>query len=167
MIPPRSLPLQMLAVAAVTLAAAFAANALHHGGLELGRDYFAKPQHSFPTVTTEEFEEYAEFADSEDGDIIYLDARRSAQYERGHVPGAWSVPRNDPAALEAVLPVVTSPTCSMVVIYCQGGNCEDSIFLAEDLVYRHGVEPTIVHIYEPGWEEWQKRGGAERAGAER
>jgi rhodanese-related sulfurtransferase len=167
MIPPRSLPLQMLVVAALSLATAFAANALHPEGIETGRDYFAKPQHSYQTASTEEFEEYAKYLEDEAGDVIYLDARRRAQYERGHVPGAWSVPRNDPAALEAVLPVVTIPTASMVVIYCQGGNCEDSIFLAEDLVYRHGVDPSIVYIYEPGWEEWQKRGGAERAGAAR
>ena len=74
------------------------------------------------------------------------------------------MPRNDAAALEALLAVAKDPAVATIVIYCQGGNCEDSIFLAEDLVYRHGVDPSIVHIYEPGWEEWQKRGGAERAG---
>lgn len=165
MIPPRSLPLQMLVVAALSLAAAFAANALHPEGIETCRDYFAKPQHSFPTVDTEEFEEYAVYLEDEAGDVVYLDARRRGQYERGHVPGAWNVPRNDPAALEAALAALQD--AAYVVIYCQGGNCEDSIFLAEDLVYRHGVDPSIVHIYEPGWEEWQKRGGAERAGAAR
>lgn len=167
MIPPRSLPLQMLVVAALSLATAFAANALHPEGIETGRDYFAKPQHSFPTLTTEEFEDYAEFADSGEGDVIYVDARRRAQYERGHVPGAWNVPRNDNDALEALIAVAKEPSVATIVIYCQGGNCEDSIFLAEDLVYRHGVDPSIVYIYEPGWEEWQKRGGAERAGAAR
>lgn len=165
MIPPRSLPLQMLVVAALSLAAAFAANALHPEGIETVRDYFAKPQHSYQTVSTEEFAEYATYLEDEAGDVVFLDARRRSQYERGHVPGAWNVPRNDPAALEAVLAAL--PDAAYVAIYCQGGNCEDSIFLAEDLVYRHGVDPSIVYIYEPGWEEWQKRGGAERAGAAR
>lgn len=163
----RSLPLQMLALAALVLAAALGANALHPGGLELARDYFRKPTHDFATLSSEEFLEYAEFAAGGEGDFVFLDARRRAQYERGHVPSAWSVPRNDPAALEAALEAIRSPVTAMVVIYCQGGNCEDSIFLAEDLVYRNGVDSSLVAIYEPGWEEWQRLGGPERAGAER
>lgn len=163
----RRLPLQMLALAAAMLALALAVNALHPEGLELGRDYFKKPEHPFRTVSTEEFRDYAEFADAPEGDVVYLDARRTSQYQKAHVPGAWSVPRNDAAALEAALEAVLAPATAMVVIYCQGGNCEDSIFLAEDLVYRHDVDPSIVHIFEPGWEEWQKIGGATRSGKER
>lgn len=165
MIPPRSLPLQLLLIAAATVALGFAANALHPQGLEPCRDYFAKPQHSFQVVSTEEFADFATLLEEEAGDVVYLDARRSGQYRNGHVPGAWNVPRNDPAALEAALEALR--VAAYVVIYCQGGACEDSIFLAEDLVYRHGLDPAIVHIYEPGWEEWQKRGGVERAGAGR
>ncbi|MDA1259719.1 MAG: rhodanese-like domain-containing protein [Planctomycetota bacterium] len=165
MIPPRSLPLQMLAVAATALALAFAANSLHPQGLESSRDYFAKPQHSFQTVTMEEFTDFVTYLEDEAGDIVYLDARRSGQYQTGHVPGSWNVPRNDPAALEAALGALQ--VAAYVVIYCQGGHCEDSIFLAEDLVYRHGIDFSIVHIFEPGWEAWQKQGGAERAGADR
>jgi len=165
MIPPRALPLQLLVVALLTTGVGFLANALHPQGLEPCRDYFAKPQHSFQTVSTEEFEDFASLLEEEAGDVVYLDARRSSQYRNGHVPGAWSVPRNDEAALTAALEALQ--VAAYVVIYCQGGHCEDSIFLAEDLVYRHGLDASIVHIYEPGWEEWQKRSGAERAGAAR
>lgn len=163
----RSLPSQMLLLAVLTLAAAFGVNSLHPKGLEPTREYFRKPTHSFATVGSEEFAEYAEYAAAGDGDVVFLDARRRGQYERGHVPGAWSVPRNDAAALEAALAAINDPVTAMVVIYCQGGNCEDSIFLAEDLVYRNGVDASIVAIYEPGWEEWEKIGGPVRAGEQR
>lgn len=165
MIPPRSLPLQMVAVAAASLALAWLANALHPGGLELGRDYFQKPQHDFQVMTPEEFAANSVYLLEPAGDIIFVDARRRSQYERGHVPGAYCVPRNDPQALAELLE--HTDQAFMIVIYCQGGNCEDSIFTAEDLVYRNGIEPERVWIYEGGWEEWIKTGGAVRAGAER
>ena len=94
-----------------------------------------------------------------------MDARRRSQYERGHVPGAYCVPRNDPAALEQL--VAAAQAAFQIVIYCQGGNCEDSIFTAQDLVYRHGIDPSLVYIYEGGWDEWTKFGGEQRAGAKR
>ena len=165
MLPPRSLPLQMLAVASVTAVLAWLANALHPAGLDLSQDYFQKPKHEFLVVSAEEFAEYAEYALAPEGDIVFVDARRRSQYERGHVPGAYCVPRNDPAALEQLIEAL--PAAQMIIIYCQGGNCEDSIFTAEDLVYRNDVPPDLVNIYEGGWEEWVKRGGAQRAGAER
>jgi rhodanese-related sulfurtransferase len=165
MTPPRSLAAQMLVVALAALGLALAANALHPGGIELGRDYFAKPQHEFQVVGDQEFREWATLLYEPEGDVVFLDVRRRAQYARGHVPGAYCLPRNDPAALEALLPVIRKAFA--VVIYCHGGDCEDSIFTAEDLIYRHGIEPVTIWIYEPGWEEWLRAGGARREGAER
>ncbi len=165
MISMRSLPLQMIGLAAVTLLLSFAANALHPQGIEATRNYFAKPQHNFQTLSSEDFREYSAYPAAGEVDVVYLDARRRSLYERGHVPGAWCVPRNDPAALESALKAIEA--AGMVVIYCQGGNCEDSIFTAEDLVYRNGVDASIVFIFEPGWDEWVKIKGPVREGAER
>jgi rhodanese-related sulfurtransferase len=165
MLPPRSLPGQMLAVAAVSLALALAVNALHPGGVELGRNYFQKPQHEFQVISPEEFAAYSEFLYAPEGDVVFVDARRRSQYERGHVPGAYCVPRNDAQALEDLLPKARA--AYTIVIYCQGGNCEDSIFTAEDLVYRNGIDPSLVWIYEGGWEEWVEKGGVQLAGADR
>lgn len=165
MIPPRALPLQMLAVAAATLGLALAVNALHPGGVELGRDYFQKPQHEFQTVSVDVFADYAQFLYAPEGDVVFVDARRRSQYERGHVPGAYCVPRNDPQALAELLEKTAN--AAAIVIYCQGGNCEDSIFTAEDLVYRNGILPEVVFIFEGGWEEWIAAGGAQKAGSER
>lgn len=164
-LPPRSWLGQALAFAALALALTFAVNAAHPEGLELGRDYFAKPQHDFQVVSAEDFRDWAELLNEPEGDVVFLDARRRSLYERGHVPGAYCLPRNDAATLEAVLPAIQR--ASVIVIYCQGGNCEDSIFTAEDLIYRHAVDPALIYIYEGGWEEWVARNGAQQKGAER
>lgn len=165
MVPPRDLPGQMLAVAAAALGLALAVNALHPGGVELGRDYFQKPQHEFQTLSAEEFADYSQYLLEPEGDVVFVDARRRSQYERGHVPGAYCVPRNDPKALEEL--IEKARAAAIIVIYCQGGNCEDSIFTAEDLVYRNGILPELVYIYEGGWEEWVAAGGKQSEGAER
>jgi rhodanese-related sulfurtransferase len=162
---PRRLLPQMFAVAAATLGAALLVNALHPQGIELGRDYFAKPQHDFAVVSAEDFRSWSEYLNDPAGDFIYLDARRHSQYERGHVPGAYCVPRNDEEALQ--IAVTAAGKAMVVAIYCHGGNCEDAIFLAEDLVYRQGLDPGVVMIYEGGWEEWQKSRGPEKQGPER
>ncbi len=165
MSPPRTLPGQALAFAAAALALSFAVNAAHPDGIELGRDYFAAPQHEFQVVAPADVRAWAELLEEPEGDVVFLDARRRSQYERGHIPGAWSLPRNDEQALAAVLPAVRN--AAVVVIYCHGGNCEDSIFTAEDLVYRQGIDPVVVWIDEGGWEAWVKAGGPQKKGDER
>ncbi len=165
MLRPRRLLSQMLAVAVAAFGAALLVNALHPQGIELGRDYFAKPQHEFQVSSAEEFRSWSDYLYAPEGDIVFLDARRRSQYERGHVPGAYCVPRNDEEALQVAS--AAAGKAMAVVIYCQGGNCEDAIFLAEDLVYRNGLESGVVFIYEGGWEEWQKSHGPAKQGPER
>ena len=41
-----------------------------------------------------------------------------------------------------------------MVVYCKGGDCEDSIFLARDLVYKYGVALESLYIYEGGMNDW-------------
>ena len=41
-----------------------------------------------------------------------------------------------------------------MIIYCAGGDCEDSIQLATDLVFTHGLSKEMIAIYEGGYEEW-------------
>jgi rhodanese-related sulfurtransferase len=85
----------------------------------------------------------------------FLDARRSAEFAAGHVPGAWSVPVWE-AAVDARItefearanPAPKAP----IVIYCAGGGCVDSQLLArklEALGYRNLL------IYRDGFPDWQ------------
>jgi rhodanese-related sulfurtransferase len=100
--------------------------------------------------------------------VLFLDARRTSVYEQGHIAGArpYSVwesdiddktrklfdERSDPAAQG--LPIV---------IYCSGGDCEDSHMLAEKL---WGIQFNNVYVYKDGFPDWQKKGGAVRTGAQ-
>jgi len=102
------------------------------------------------------------------GGVLFLDARRTAAYEEGHVAGArpfsvWEADvdekvnklfeeRQDPAEQNKA-----------IVIYCTGGACEDSHMLAQKL---WGVQFNNVYVYKDGFPDWQKRGGAVRTGAQ-
>src|SRR6266542_1728828 len=65
----------------------------------------------------------------EQGLVVFVDARDDEHYQAGHIPGAWQF--NHYRAenyLAAVLPVCL--TAQQVVVYCTGGECEDSEFAA-------------------------------------
>jgi rhodanese-related sulfurtransferase len=97
---------------------------------------------------------------------LFLDARRTNIYEQGHIAGAktYSVwesdvedkvralwdQRQDPK--EQALPIV---------VYCSGGDCEDSHMLAQKL---WGAQFNNVYVYKDGFPDWQAHGGAVHTG---
>ena len=86
-------------------------------------------------------------------DAFFLDARTPDHYADGHIPGAHNFPAHDILdRAEELLELV--PTAAPLVIYCGGGNCEDS-FEAYDLLVGFGYED--LHIYKAGWGEWSSR----------
>jgi rhodanese-related sulfurtransferase len=97
--------------------------------------------------------------------IPFLDARRSAEFEAGHVAGAWSVPiwEADAAARITEFEARANPAPQAPIgIYCSGGDCEDSRLLAKKLVelgYRNLL------IYRDGFPDWAKRGRPQERGA--
>lgn len=96
---------------------------------------------------------------------LFLDARRTKVFEEGHVAGArsFAVWESDVAdKVFALLGEGRSPEAP-VVVYCSGGECEDSHMLSERLF---GAGFTNVLVYKDGWPDWQRRGGAGRTGPE-
>ena len=99
--------------------------------------------------------------------VLFLDARRTSIYEQGHIAGSRSysvwesdidekvnklfAERGDPREQE-----------KPIVIYCSGGDCEDSHMLAQKL---WGIQFNNVYVYKDGFPDWQKRGGQVRTGA--
>ncbi|HEX7706011.1 MAG TPA: rhodanese-like domain-containing protein [Thermoanaerobaculia bacterium] len=99
---------------------------------------------------------------------LFLDARRTSVYEEGHIAGArnfsvWESDiddkvnrlygeRSDPEQQD--LPIV---------IYCSGGDCEDSHMLAQKL---WGIQFNNVYVYKDGYPDWQRRNGAVRKGGQ-
>jgi rhodanese-related sulfurtransferase len=91
-----------------------------------------------------------------DRKALFLDARRSSVYAEGHIPGARSFPvwESDIDARVKALYEEGLDQRAPVVIYCSGGNCEDSHMLAEKL-YMVGFDNVL--IYKDGFPDWQKR----------
>lgn len=78
-----------------------------------------------------------------------LDARRKEDYAKGHIRSALSL---DIRQFDQLFPSIQPRLVAElpVIIYCGGGDCEDSHALAERL-RGFGFEPLV---YAGGWEAW-------------
>ena len=88
---------------------------------------------------------------------LFLDARRSSVFAEGHIAGARSFPVWESGIDDRVKGLYEEGLDQQapVVVYCSGGNCEDSHMLAEKL-YMVGFDNVL--IYKDGFPDWQKRG---------
>jgi rhodanese-related sulfurtransferase len=167
-------------VAVLGAAVAFVANALSPRGLKLTRDFFdsRNPTTNNPVAnpvsvgTNSPLEllvarladKGVHVADSnqvlqlfhdpryEQGLVIFIDAREDQHFQEGHVPGAYQLDYYRPEAyLATVLPVCQ--IAQQIVVYCSGGNCEDSEFAATFLLGA-GVPKEKLLVYGGGMTEW-------------
>jgi rhodanese-related sulfurtransferase len=84
--------------------------------------------------------------------IVFIDARDEAHYQQGHIPGACEF---DPYHKENYI-ATAQPLCmqaEQVVIYCNGGDCDDSVNAALQL-REIGVPNQKLFIYAGGFTEW-------------
>jgi rhodanese-related sulfurtransferase len=96
--------------------------------------------------------------------IIFIDARDDKHFDEGHIPGAYQLDRFRPEAyLPAVLPACTR--AEQVVVYCNGGACEDSLFAAEMLRDNGLVKNEKLFVYTGGIADWQAKGRPIETGA--
>jgi rhodanese-related sulfurtransferase len=88
--------------------------------------------------------------------IVFVDARDDQHYQEGHIPGAYQF--NHYRAenyLATVLPVCQA--AEQVVVYCTGGDCEDSEFAAIFL-RDAGIAKEKLFVYAGGMTEWTTNG---------
>lgn len=184
--------LEALLVVAVGAVVAFAANALSPRGLKLTEDYFHGEMLPVPRARTNRTEFVAATNSALDpvvtrlkekglqvingdkavelfhnplyqqGAIIFLDARNDEHYQSGHVPGAYQFDNYHPENyMGTVFPLCQS--AQKIVVYCNGGNCEDSQFAA--LTLRDAQVPNEkLFVYTGGITEWTNRGYAVEVG---
>ena len=83
---------------------------------------------------------------------LFIDARDDDAFDSGHIPGALQI---DHYYLEQYLPEVLPAAFSaqMVIVYCNGDKCEDSILVCNDLL-DEGVEGDNLLLFKGGWKEW-------------
>jgi len=92
-----------------------------------------------------------------DSGAIFIDARRSAAYREGHVRGSRSISVWESDADEKVKAFYDEghDAAAPIVVYCTGGDCEDSHELAQKL---WGVTFDNVCVYRDGFPDWERRG---------
>ena len=97
------------------------------------------------------------------GLVLFVDARDDRHFQEGHIPGAHQLDHYRPAKyLPAVLTVCMS--AEKIVVYCNGGDCEDSEFTAIMLT-QAGVPADRLFIYAGGISEWKQHGEPVELGA--
>ena len=182
---------EALLVAAVGTVIAFAANALSPRGLKLTQDYFHGETLPVPRANTNPTEAVATgtisdpvvtrlrekglqvvngeqaaelFRDPlyQQGAIIFIDARNDEHYQGGHIPGAYQFDNYHPENyMGTVFPICQA--AQKIIVYCAGGNCEDSQFAA--LTLRDAQIPgEKLFVYTGGITEWTNRGNAVELG---
>lgn len=91
-----------------------------------------------------------------DRGAVFFDARRSSVFREAHVRGARSISVWEADAdekVKAFLDEGRDPNAP-IVVYCSGGDCEDSHELAQKL---WGVTFDNVYVYRDGFPDWEKR----------
>ncbi len=147
-------------------------NARSSAGLDLTRDYFPvltgadpgnsgdtpsstegqHPEHGFQIVSLSEAQDYFSRGESS---IVFIDARDDAHYEKCHVPSAIQFDYYRPDDyIGEVRDFATD--AEVVIIYCNGGECEDSIQAARYLTEE--IEDPLafdnVYVFEGGIQAW-------------
>ena len=180
----RGVGLEASVVLVAGLLAGLLANFISPNGLKLGRDYFPQaaapavvlaplpaPATNAPAATNavltrlrarglQPLEHAAVLALFNDPKrtqelIVFVDVRNDELYRAGHLPGAWQLDYYRP---EAYLPAVLSAcgTAEKIVVYCTGGDCEDSE-LAAVMLGQAGVPRERIFIYPGGYTEWSTK----------
>ena len=84
--------------------------------------------------------------------IVFIDARDDKHYAEGHIPGAFQFDHYHPEKyLESIFPVCQS--AEQVVVYCTGGDCEDSEDAAI-MLRDAGIANEKLFVYSGGITEW-------------
>jgi rhodanese-related sulfurtransferase len=90
----------------------------------------------------------------DNGNVLFVDARSSDNYEDGHIPGAISLPVGQfDEQIESLLNRYSSD--QPIVTYCSGRTCEDSHDLAQFL---SDAGFTNVRIFIDGFPGWEAEG---------
>ena len=122
------------------------------------------PKHKFQTITFDDVLETFNDGGMVDGTCVFVDARNDQLYQEGHIPGAlqadhWRLDEYIEAVLDA------ADMAEKVIVYCNGGDCEDSIFMCQDLI-EFDVSSDRLFLYEGGWNEWELNGQPVATGAQ-
>lgn len=95
------------------------------------------------------------------GAAVFLDARKPADFEAGHIAQALNLPQEEFEEYFPKLAPMLAPD-SPAIVYCDGTECELSHRLADQLK-QQGF--TDIHILFNGWTAWREAGFPVETGA--
>lgn len=109
-------------------------------------------KHDYQDVSFAEAVAIFEDPGTELGVNIFVDARNDAAFEEGHIPGAIQV---DHYRLEDYIQNVLdfAAGAEKIVVYCNGGECEDSVLVCGDLI-EFDVPYENIYLFSGGWKAW-------------
>lgn len=113
-------------------------------------------EHDFQTVTVDEAHEILDDPKTGQGLNVFVDARDDENFAEGHIPGAIQC---FPYEIQLCIDRVSAAAmgAEKVIVYCGGGDCEDSIFMSREL-QDMGVPYDAIYLFEGGWKEWSAKG---------
>jgi rhodanese-related sulfurtransferase len=86
-------------------------------------------------------------------DALFIDSRPKQKFSEGHILNAVSVPlEENKKKLNSPLNI---PLETTIVVYCDGGDCQESLGLAKTL-HDHGFKN--IRVFTGGWAEWARTG---------
>jgi rhodanese-related sulfurtransferase len=86
---------------------------------------------------------------------LVIDARPEIFFRVGHIPAAFSLPRDDfEAAYRELGPALLKFRERPVIVYCSSNACDDSQMVADSLE-RLGFQQ--VRVFLGGWSEWESQ----------
>jgi rhodanese-related sulfurtransferase len=114
------------------------------------------PRHPFREASFDEVVSIYNDPNTERCLNVFIDARSNSVYQQGHIPGAIQA---DHYRLDECLDLVLAYVqgAEKVIVYCNGGDCEDSLFLCSDLS-ELDVPNGKLYLYRGGWAEWKSKG---------
>ena len=81
---------------------------------------------------------------------LFIDSRDEAAYLSGHILGALNIPYEGKKA-EPMLKAQGLSLQRTLVIYCDGSECQSSLYLAK-LLHENGFKD--IRVFFGGWQEW-------------
>lgn len=87
--------------------------------------------------------------------IVFIDARDDQNYQAGHIPGACQFDHYHPETYLAAA-LTACEAAEQIVVYCHGGDCEDSEFAAIAL-RDAGIANQKLFVYAGGITDWITR----------
>jgi rhodanese-related sulfurtransferase len=110
--------------------------------------------HPFREVDLKEAVGIFEHEHTADGLYVFVDARADGPYEAGHIPGAVQC---DYYRIDYYFPELLAKAAGAekLVVYCNGGDCEDSLYVCGELL-KADIPRAHILLFKGGWQEWKK-----------